>query len=491
MNGWFPKINSLGEIVSGAGSIWFNGSQIASPGTYPGWYDDNTIIFIGQNDYLWMIDKDGTGLVKVSSVKYNLLCAGNRKVIGFSNPDIYINGNKIIEGTAPSISKDGNVITYATPYFQDNVDVIVNATKVGSGLVFNTSSCKNAVCWSVANGGGRDIYGKLAGGPVAKLSLVKWEEAILVDVDGQFPWIISRLHDDTMNAHPWGEKFGYHFNSPCWSPDALFVNGKILVACSDGNGNPTNIEIDINLPRVDLTLANPVEPPIEPPIEPPVEPPMFYAPNRIETVKRIMREHPEIDTSHEEERAKILDYFCDEENPEGQNYPWGRKARNSDGSNKNTDGLTYLLDDNRFEIIDAINGWDGDDEPIPPGSDRLASWENYGAFSAGENGYWAPAEPIDDSGNGGGGTDPNPDLPPNVHPITYPSNYVGPKDLGDWMDNEFPQVVKAFQDRQNRDPDYSWAAFQTCRRYGSGLPPGEDAWLLEDMIKHEQNAPIG
>jgi hypothetical protein len=76
-------------------------------------------------------------------------------------------------------------------------------------------------------------------------------------------------------------------------------------------------------------------------------------------------------------------------------------------------------------------------------------------------------------------------LPPGVYPITYPPGYVPPKDLNDWIEHEFPVLVQAHIKTQGFAPDYTWAAFQTCRRYGAGLPQGEPAWTFDKMLKHE------
>lgn len=400
IDGWYPRINSLGEVCSGTKSIYFGDKQLTIPGIYPGWYDDNLIIFIGENDYLFVIGKDGNNFRQLSTVKYSRIFANNQSIIGLGIPNIYINLKIIERGKAPSISRNGLNITYVRPFYEDNTDVICNGKIIGSGLIYNTSTSNLAVCWSYKDGSKRLVAGvRSLNSHVEQLYLTDWEEPILVDVEG-VPWICSRLHDDTLNVHPWGSKFGYHFDISCWNPDALFINGKLLVAYSDGAGDPARLEIDLNTPRVDLTLRNgaPPAPPIPPekPVPPKEPKPMDRPPFKIETVKRMLRLHPEVDIVNEDTRGKILDYFCNAENPSGKKEPWGRKARNKDGSNKNTDGITYLLADNRFFIIDAIAGID----PLEPGEelnpDRsvYATWEVYGPFAQGENGYWAPAEPV-------------------------------------------------------------------------------------------------
>lgn len=122
------------------------------------------------------------------------------------------------------------------------------------------------------------------------------------------------------------------------------------------------------------------------------------APDKIGVIAQVMREHPEIDREDDEKRAEILELAIPILNHPGANKPWGRKARQKDGSNKNSDGLTFLRTDGKFEIIDVING----DPPYG------ASWQHKGVFYQGENGYWSladfysdipdiPDEPIPDS----------------------------------------------------------------------------------------------
>ena len=108
----------------------------------------------------------------------------------------------------------------------------------------------------------------------------------------------------------------------------------------------------------------------------------LLARNERGVVAEVMLDHPEIDTRKEETRGRILDYVAAELNA-GRVQPWGRKARMPDGSNKNTDALTYLRPDGLFEIYDAISGVDGS-----------ATWDAYGPFRQGENGYWTPADPV-------------------------------------------------------------------------------------------------
>lgn len=152
----------------------------------------------------------------------------------------------------------------------------------------------------------------------------------------------------------------------------------------------------------------------------------IQAPVSKRVIEEVMRDHPEIDTFDEEGvngRARILDYACARLNKPGQTTPWGRKARRrlieddpTTGVNLNTDGLTFLRADGRFEIIDVINGTDG-----------KASWHNYGPFEQGANGYWAPALTVDEREKPG--PVPRPEPKPNEPSKPVPSaprlDYLG------------------------------------------------------------------
>src|SRR5262245_44199326 len=114
----------------------------------------------------------------------------------------------------------------------------------------------------------------------------------------------------------------------------------------------------------------------------------LLAPNMQSEVQRTINEHPEIDTMNEEERGAIID-ITDWRVNHNLEKPWGRKARNNDANNPalNTDGMTWLRLDGLFEIYDAISGVDGQ-----------SSWEGYGPYAPGENGYWWPPQPVDGTG---------------------------------------------------------------------------------------------
>lgn len=218
------------------------------------------------------------------------------------------------------------------------------------------------------------------------------------NLPGGFSWVRSVIINGMLHVmylaeginkvvlHPWNSFIGWVIGSgPCYYPD-LFYNGELLIVYS-ASADDLNQTLSFNAHLTDpmdlesLFDSKPPDPEPPDPEEPDME---IQAPNEIETVREVMEDHPEIDTMDEEERGKIIDYTCVELNPPNRNKPWGRKARQSDGSDKNTDGLTYLRTDGKFEIIDIISGTDGS-----------ATWDHKGIFAQGENGYWAPHDPVD------------------------------------------------------------------------------------------------
>ena len=81
VNGWFPKLNRNGEVASGAGEIFVNGSALdvrSVPygfGSKPQWIDDDTIVF--NADFAGSpIINVRTGLRTAYHVSFNEMAAG-------------------------------------------------------------------------------------------------------------------------------------------------------------------------------------------------------------------------------------------------------------------------------------------------------------------------------------------------------------------------------------------------------------------------------
>jgi hypothetical protein len=105
------------------------------------------------------------------------------------------------------------------------------------------------------------------------------------------------------------------------------------------------------------------------------------APNKQAVVAQVITDHPEINACDEAARGAIVDYAAQRLNA-GIVPVWGRKSRNHQGTDLNTDGLTFLRPDGKFEIYDAISG------SAPCG----ATWDGFGPFAQGQNGFWVPPQ---------------------------------------------------------------------------------------------------
>lgn len=105
---------------------------------------------------------------------------------------------------------------------------------------------------------------------------------------------------------------------------------------------------------------------------------MPIAPNKIDVVRAVMLQHPEIDRRAEgpfaPQRGGITQLVVQALG----GYPWGRKSRDRSATNLSDDALCYRLPDGSFEIYDTISGADGS-----------ATWDYAGTFRDGENGYFS------------------------------------------------------------------------------------------------------
>lgn len=109
------------------------------------------------------------------------------------------------------------------------------------------------------------------------------------------------------------------------------------------------------------------------------------AADQSEVVRRVMAQHPEINTMKDGERGQITSLVVQALG----GFPWGRKSKDGSATNLSDDALCYRVGATSFEIYDIINGSTGRE-----------SWDYKGTFRDGENGffYMLPATPIDPGG---------------------------------------------------------------------------------------------
>lgn len=173
-------------------------------------------------------------------------------------------------------------------------------------------------------------------------------------------------------------------DAPAYSPDMVRVPGGYRVVWCPNEGET---EIRERVVRdeelsVDLSgLRDGQSPPPHPPPPPEPQPMSLQAPNRQATVAKYIGQHPDW-AKDETLRGQIIDLAAADAN-QTDGGRWGRKSRNPQGTDLNTDGMCFKRDDGLHEIYDAITG------------SGQSSWDAYGPFRAGENGYWVPAHPVE------------------------------------------------------------------------------------------------
>lgn len=212
------------------------------------------------------------------------------------------------------------------------------------------------------------------------------------------PWIMyqSANAGGKLVVHPYASLEGYVITqgNDTFGPDFVQLGNKLRIAYGAREGEQPGevvvLDVDLSAPRTNLSALIVTAPTVPPPVivtppAPPVQ--TTQAPDRRSVVVDVMRAHPEINTCDEDKRGAIVDLAAQQLNG-GAKQPWGRKSRgkpNGDVAvNPNTDGLTFLRGDGRFEIIDVISG----------AGACGATWDNAGVFDQGGNGWWAPPQGV-------------------------------------------------------------------------------------------------
>ncbi len=378
----------------------------------------------------------------------------------------------------PVVNPDG-VWGYVDSYLSDFKHLIFGGLTVGAGAITDVRASRQAIVWSDA---GR-TWGMRLDRPdhASDIQAAPREfRPIPIDVPGG-AWVGN--HTDTgLVVRPFGSVMGYRFDNggqafyPDWKYDAA-VNAIVAIFTND-QGVQFERVFYLDAPRVDLSL--PVPPNPEPPEpEPPVSQPL--PPLVKDTRDRFVAAFPVPHIVTGETLAAFEDRCRD--------WCW------------------ELAEQVHFDTRDPRYGVKSSSPTNPQSKDALAfntppliAWDLLLGVGTGAptlvadpqsvsipDQTFIPVPAVDHLEDTPVPPTPEPGpLPPGVYPITYPPGYVPPKDLNDWIHGEFPKLAAAYKSTHGgNDPTYEWAAFQTCRRYGAGLPQGEPAWTFEAMMKHE------
>ncbi len=247
-DGWFPVLNSHGEIASGSGTLTVNGRDLG-PGWLPRWVDDDHVVFSTSPAETVLLDVRSGSRVTLAP-GFNVYAAGGGLWMGlFAGPSQTVlrrySGTVVaweaVEGAMPTVSRAGRY-GYATPYHQDQKTIYVADMAIAAGLVMNLSVSDQATVWSVASGRQRLVLGARPGAAVESLAVLEWEEPIACDGPAG-PWIVSVTQTGLM-AHAWGSRRGFFTSGEYFNPDCLFLNGRFRVVSSSGRGELQVTDVD-------------------------------------------------------------------------------------------------------------------------------------------------------------------------------------------------------------------------------------------------------
>ena len=284
LNGWFPDINSKGEIVAGFGTIWF-GDKLISSGVRPKFINDDVIVFGYENGTrivnIRKFDAEGNPTdVTYIPIGYNVYAAGAGEWAGIVQKaltDVHLYTYPHVEPKAgiqnfgiPVMSTDGDLVI-ADEYQSNTHTVLLNGIGVFTGFAMNYSVCRGAVAIQVAT----SVYGRKIVGirrPQIHIAedwtIYNWEGPYVWD-GPECPWVLSVTQDAYVILRPAGSVMGYKLLGEWNNPAVRFVDGRFIIAASSSRGLHIRADIFPNEPRIDLRPVIIVDPPVELPPDPP------------------------------------------------------------------------------------------------------------------------------------------------------------------------------------------------------------------------------
>jgi hypothetical protein len=286
-NGWFPRLNSRGEVASGSGEVWIKGVSYGM-GWGPKWIDDDTVVFSSKDgESETTILHVPTGLREVLQPGYNEYAAGHGEWMGFRAGQDWL-GIRRYRGTAvvqpiehagtPQMSIGGRY-AWTAPYLSDTRTLYMGGVPWYSGAIMGISLSDLGAAVQISTGKyTRSVLFARAPGDNSTVNILNWEDPQIVDApDG--PWICSVTQKGLL-LYPAGATSGYYWLGEYFNPHARFLNGRFVIVSSSGRGVPQRLHVDPASPRRDLLplrqtdgveLPSPPSPPPPPP--PPPEPP--------------------------------------------------------------------------------------------------------------------------------------------------------------------------------------------------------------------------
>jgi hypothetical protein len=252
VDGWFPHINSRGEIVTGSGNVYLHrpGAVPTRLGTgwSPRWLNDDNIIYNGDTRGT-IVHEVLTGQERKIAPAYNKIVAGGGYWAGLfqGNPVTLVQNNGSVsiatfaECGLPAMSASGKLI-YGTDYHADTHALIVvkpDGTKqqVYVGMVMSASICEGGWAASVyINRDTRRVVYARHGSFAASIGIELWEDPVICDGPNGSLWVLSVTQTGLIFREA-GSTMGYRWDGiELLNPDVRLVNGLFVLAASDKVG---------------------------------------------------------------------------------------------------------------------------------------------------------------------------------------------------------------------------------------------------------------
>ena len=266
INGWFPSMNSRGEIVSGAGEI-FVGSKSFGVGTLPKWMNDDWFVFNDANQS--KVVNYRTGKVITVSEAYNNYSGGTDKFSGIVQAGpITVRLHDLAGGVLHQMTGHGNMwlspttgrYAYLTNFHDNSHRVMLNdgageRELPSQGNAMSLWRTDRATIVTLATSTyGRKVMVYHDDQPTTPIdsSIQIWEDAYGCDGPDGYPWVLSVLQEGLMFRRA-GAKRGHYLPGEWFNPTVRLVSGQFVIAASTGRGELLTKAINPNELGIDLT----------------------------------------------------------------------------------------------------------------------------------------------------------------------------------------------------------------------------------------------
>lgn len=264
MDGWFPRLNSRGSFASGSGTIWVDEMSVYSPGLYPQWLDDETLVFKGTDDKPRSLNLPSRVVTVLSQTPTRQVTAGAGKWHAAVSGEIGVSMDYVSGTLAKCVEHGGSNF--------DRSIFFGTRALVEHKPVQDPRAANNRVAWILWTGQNaidREPWG-WDGVTISKLRVYtqSWEGHPVPFLTPEGPWLLSQTNWD-LRLRPWGSKTGYIIatgENKNLNPDVRFIDNLITVVCNDSAGKYYRFPIPLSQARVDVSVPHTQPPPPEQPM---------------------------------------------------------------------------------------------------------------------------------------------------------------------------------------------------------------------------------